>query len=258
MWIDTHCHLNDQAFRDDYQTALKTARTAGVGVLVVVGFDLESSRRAAQLAREHESIFAAVGIHPSDADTWDETVARELRRLLTEPKVVALGEIGLDYHYDDAPAKVVQRRVFRQQLDLAGQLQKPVIIHNREAHQDTWAVLQETPLGPAGGVMHCFSGSRETARQYLAMGLYLSFAGPLTFNNARQVREVAREIPLERLLIETDAPYLAPHPHRGQRNEPGLVGLVGEKLAEVKGLAVTRVMEVTTANAQALFGLQMD
>jgi TatD DNase family protein len=257
MWIDTHCHLNDPAFQDDYQNVLENALQSGVGALIVVGYDLESSRRAVQLAQEYGPVFAAVGIHPSDADTWGATMAQEIRRLLTEPKVVALGEIGLDYHYDDAPAKEQQMQVFREQLTIAKQLQKPVIIHNREAHQDTWRVVNEVRLGPAGGVIHCFTGSRETARQWLAIGLYLSFAGPLTFTNARQIRELAREIPLERLLVETDSPYLAPHPRRGKRNEPGWVGLVGEKLAEVKEEPVERVMAATIANAQTLFGLKI-
>jgi TatD DNase family protein len=176
--------------------------------------------------------------------------------MLTEPKVVALGEIGLDYHYDDSPSKADQIRAFREQLIIAKQLQKPVIIHNREAHQDSLAVMTEAKLGPTGGVMHCFSGSRETAQQWLALGLYLSFAGPLTFSNAHQVRELAKAIPLEHLLVETDSPYLTPHPKRGQRNEPGLVRLVGEKLAEVKGESVETVMRVTTANARALFGIK--
>ncbi|MGD9154005.1 MAG: TatD family hydrolase [Bacillota bacterium] len=256
MWIDTHCHLNDPVFKDDYRLVLETALRSRVGAMVVVGFDLESSRRAVGLAQEFEPIYAAVGIHPQDADTWNEAVASQIQQMLTEPKVVALGEIGLDYHYDDSPSKAEQKQVFAAQLQMAKQLQKPVIIHNREAHQDTLIVLKSVQLGPAGGVMHCFSGSREIARQWLAMGLYLSFAGPLTFTNARQVREVARTIPLDRLLIETDSPYLAPHPKRGQRNEPGLVGLVGEKLAEIKGKPLTDVMTATTTNAQKLFELK--
>jgi TatD DNase family protein len=256
MWIDTHCHLNDPAFQDDYQTVLETAEHSGVGAFVVVGYDLESSRRAVQLANEYGPIFAAVGIHPQDAMTWDGAVAQELQQMLTAPKVVAIGEIGLDYHYDDSPAKADQIRVFKEQVVIAKQLHKPVIIHSREAHQDTFSVLTELKLGPEGGVMHCFTGSRETARQWLAMGLDISFAGPLTFNNAHQVRELAKAIPLERLMVETDSPYLTPHPKRGQRNEPGLVRLVGEKLAEVKGESVETVMRVTTANARALFGIK--
>jgi TatD DNase family protein len=257
MWIDTHCHLNDPVFQDDYQLVLETALQSGVGAMVVVGYDLESSRRAVCLAQEFGPLYAAVGIHPQDADTWDEEIARQIQQMLTEPKVVALGEIGLDYHYDDSPSRSEQMRVFEAQMLMAKQLQKPVIIHNREAHQDTLTVLKSVQLGPAGGVMHCFSGSRETARQWLAMGLYLSFAGPLTFTNAHQVRELAKIIPLERLLVETDSPYLTPHPKRGQRNEPGLVGLVGEKLADIKAKPLTDVMAVTTTNAQTLFGLNV-
>jgi TatD DNase family protein len=256
MWIDTHCHLNDPAFQNDYRTVLETALQSGVGAFIVVGYDLESSRRAVRLASEYGPIFAAVGVHPQDAESWNEAAALELQQMLREPKVVALGEIGLDYHYADSPSKADQIRVFKEQAVIAKQYLKPVIIHNREACQDTLKVINEVQLGPAGGVMHCFTGSRETAKQWLALGLYLSFAGPLTFKNAHQVRELAKAIPLERLLVETDSPYLAPHPKRGQRNEPGLVRLVGEKLAAVKAESVETVMRITTANAQTLFGIK--
>jgi TatD DNase family protein len=254
MWIDTHSHLNDPAFAADYQLVMQRARQAGVERMMVVGYDLESSRRAVRLAGEYEYLYAAVGIHPHDALQWTTQVALELRQMLTLTKVVALGEIGLDYHYDHPP-KAEQIRVFKEQLALAKQCQKPVIIHNREAHQDVLTMLATEQLGPAGGVMHCLTGSREMAMHWLALGLYLSFAGPLTFTNARQVRELAQGLPLERLLVETDCPYLAPHPQRGQRNEPAWVKLVGEKLAEVKQESVATVQRVTTANAKTLFGI---
>jgi TatD DNase family protein len=254
MWIDTHSHLNDRAFADDYQLVMQRARQAGVERIMVVGYDLESSRTAVRLAGEHEQLYAAVGIHPQDALKWTDQAALELRQMLTAVKVVALGEIGLDYHYDHPP-KADQIRVFKKQLALAKQCQKPVIIHNREAHQDILTILSTEQLGLAGGVMHCLTGSREMAEHWMALGLYLSFAGPLTFTNARQVRELAQGLPLDRLLVETDCPYLAPHPQRGRRNEPAWVRLVGEKLAEVKGESVATVQRVTTANAQALFGI---
>jgi TatD DNase family protein len=252
MWIDSHGHLNDEAFQEDYPAIIKAAVDSGVAVMLVVGCDLLSSRRAIELAKEYPMLWATVGIHPHDAKTWDQKTAHEIESMLTEPKVVALGEIGLDYHYLYSP-KEDQLKAFTEQIDIAKEYNKPIIIHNREAHQDTLSVLTREQIGPAGGVMHCFSGSREVAVQFLELGLHLSFAGPLTFPNADKLRKVAAELPLDRLLVETDCPYLTPHPFRGHRNEPLRVALVGEKLAEIKQLTVSEVMQITTANSKALF-----
>ncbi|HEX3044435.1 MAG TPA: TatD family hydrolase, partial [Bacillota bacterium] len=258
MWIDSHAHLNDPDFKDDYHDVIANAVANQVGAIVVVGFDLESSQKAVELAATEPMIWAAVGIHPHDAKNWSPTIATELKILLQRPKVVALGEIGLDYHYNYSP-KDEQIQAFRDQLRMAGELQKPVIIHNREAHGDTMTILEETlrETGErkflASGVMHCFGGSREVAVQCLQLGLLVSFAGPLTFTNAVKLREVASGLPMDKILIETDSPYLSPHPFRGKRNEPGRVGLVGSKLAEIKGISVEEVMQVTTDNCRTLF-----
>ena len=252
MWIDSHTHLNDPAYREDYPAVIAAAVDSGVSAMLVAGYDLLSSRRAIELAKEYPMLWAAVGVHPQDAQTWDQDAAHELRLLLAEPKVVAVGEIGLDYHYLDSP-KEDQLKTFQEQLWIAKEYNKPVIIHNREANQDTYTLLSKERLGSAGGVMHCFSGSREMALQYLDLGLYISFAGPLTFSNAGKLRSVAAGIPLKRLLVETDCPYLTPHPFRGCRNEPLRVGLVGEKLAEIKQLTVSDVMQATTDNCKNLF-----
>jgi TatD DNase family protein len=252
MWIDTHCHLNDPDFEADCPDVIAGALEAGVGRMIVAGYDLESSRRAVELAGLYEPVYAAVGIHPHDAKVWGDNIEVELRELLTGRKVVGLGEIGLDYHYNYS-SKEEQLRAFREQLQIAKEVDKPVIIHNREAHHDTLQVLTEVKPGSAGGVLHCFAGSGETAIQCLALGFYISFAGPLTFPNADKLRQVAAGIPLDRILVETDSPYLSPHPLRGRRNEPARVGLVGAKLAELRGMTVEEVQNITTVNARRLF-----
>lgn len=253
-WIDSHAHLNDSAFENDLEQMIDNALEAGVKAILVPGFDLISSIKAVELAERHQMLWAAVGIHPHDAKTWDQATVTNLEQLLAEPKVVAVGEIGLDYHYNYS-VREEQLKAFIEQINIAKQYNKPIIIHNREAHQDTFETLTREKVGGAGGVMHCFSGSREMATQFIQMGLHISFAGPLTFTNAVRLREAANEIPLERLLVETDSPYLAPHPLRGRRNEPALVKLVGEKLAEVKNLSIEEVMRITSANAGTLFGI---
>ena len=256
MWIDSHAHLNDEAFQDDCQEVLKAAVDGGVGTIIVVGCDLDSSRKAVAMAQENKMVRAAVGIHPHDAKHWDLKAKDEILAMLKDPRVVAVGEIGLDYHYNYS-SKEDQLKAFKEQLEIAKQYNKPVIIHNREAHQDTVSILHGERIGGAGGVMHCFSGSLELAVECLKMGLYVSFAGPLTFPNAEKLRKVAVEIPLDKVLVETDCPYLSPHPFRGKRNEPVQVGLVGRKLAELKGLPVEEIMQATTGNCQRLFGINI-
>ncbi|MCL6589140.1 MAG: TatD family hydrolase [Firmicutes bacterium] len=255
MWIDSHAHLNDPDFNEDYLSVIENAKTNQVGRIVAVGFDLESSKKAVELAAREPAIWAAVGVHPHDAKNWNPAWAAELRQLLQKPKVVALGEIGLDYHYNYS-TKEEQISAFRDQLSMAKEFGKPVIIHDREAHRDIIMILEETLRGQGkviSGVMHCFSGSQEIALQCLELGLMISFAGPLTFPNAVKLREVALGIPLEQILVETDSPYLSPHPFRGQRNEPARVSLVGSKLAEIKGISVDEAMRITTANCKRLF-----
>ncbi len=253
-WVDSHAHLNDAAFENDLGQVIDCALEAGLKAIIVPGFDLASSVKAVELAERYQLLWAAVGVHPHDAKTWDQDTAIKLGQLLAEPKVVAVGEIGLDYHYNYS-TKEDQRKAFIEQISIAKQYNKPIIIHNREAHQDTLETLDREKVGEAGGVMHCFSGSEEMAAQFLRLGLHISFAGPLTFSNAVKLREAALSIPLDMLLVETDSPYLAPHPLRGQRNGPANVKLVGGKLAEIKKLPAEEVMRLTSANAQALFGI---
>lgn len=254
MWFDSHCHLNDPAFAGEVDQIIFGANEVGVTEMLVVGCDLESSCEAVKLAAAHAGVWAAVGIHPHDAKPWNQAVAREIEELLCQPKVVALGEIGLDYHYEYS-TKDDQLLAFNQQLAMAKECGKPVIIHNREAHADTLKVLDEIGLGSAGGVMHCFSGSQEIAAACLDKGLEISFAGAITFRNAHKLAAVAAWAPLEHVLVETDSPYLTPHPFRGTRNNPALVKLVGEKLAELKGIPVEQVMETTRKNCHRLFGI---
>lgn len=252
MWIDSHCHLNDEAFQADLTEVIEQVEESGVEGMIVAGYDLPSSIRAVELASKYRQIWAAVGIHPHDAKSWEPQAVQELERLLQEPCVVAVGEIGLDYHYNFSE-KEDQHRAFREQLMLAGEINKPVIIHDREAHGDTMKILDETGLGSSGGVMHCFAGSREFAGECLKKGLYLSFSGSITFKNAHKLASVVETVPLEKVLVETDSPYLTPHPFRGQRNNPSLVRYVGEKLAEIKHIPVADVMRATSENTCSLF-----
>ncbi|NLW56091.1 MAG: TatD family hydrolase [Firmicutes bacterium] len=252
--FDTHCHLNDNAYLPDLPEVVKRAEAAGVERMLVVGYDLASSRMAVELADEYPQLYAAVGIHPHNAVAFTAEDLTALEQMLTHKKVVALGEIGLDYHYDHSPRKT-QQAVFRQLLALADKLGKPVVIHAREAHADLLAILK-AGAATYQGVMHCYSGSRELTREYAKLNFYFSVAGPVTFANARRLPEVIKEIPAERLLIETDAPYLTPHPYRGRRNEPAYVALVAKRLAEILGSTPEEVAEQTWQNAHACFGLE--
>lgn len=255
-WVDSHAHLNDGAFEADLERVIDNALEAGVRAILVPGFDLDSSLKAVKLAERYQMIWAAVGIHPHDAKAWNRTTVNHLEGLLVEPKVVAVGEIGLDYHYNYS-TREEQLRAFIEQLNIAEQYNKPVVIHNREAHQDTFEVLTGEKAGRRGGVMHCFGGSKEMAVQFLHLGLYISFAGPLTFTNAVKLREAAKVVPLDKVLVETDSPYLAPHPLRGRLNEPANVKLVGEKLAEILNQPAEVVMSNTSSNAGSLFGIPL-
>jgi TatD DNase family protein len=256
MLIDTHCHIQDREFAGDLEAVLGRAREAGVAYALVVGSDLASSQRAFNLAQRFPQLFAAVGVHPHDSKDADSATFDRIRELVSQDRVVALGEMGLDYHYDFSPRKI-QQRVFRYQIGLARECGLPVIIHDREAHGDTLAILQEERAEEVGGVLHCFSGSWEMAQECLKMGFYISVAGPVTFANAKRLVRVVENLPLDRLLVETDSPYLTPVPHRGKRNEPAYVRLVAEAVARIKGLPVAAVEEQTTANAIKLFGLPL-
>jgi len=252
MLFDTHVHLNDDQFDDDLEEVIERARLNGVERVVVVGFDEKTIKRAMELIDTYDFMYAAIGWHPVDAIDLTDSYLDWIEELTAHPKVVAIGEIGLDYHWDKSP-KDVQQAVFRRQIQLAKKLDLPIIIHNREATEDVVTILEEEGAAEVGGIMHCFSGSPETAKRCLDMNFYISLGGPVTFKNAVKPKEVAKEVPLDRLLIETDCPYLAPHPYRGKRNEPSYVKLVAEQIADLKGISFDEVARATTENANRLF-----
>lgn len=254
MLFDTHVHLNAEQFDEDLEEVISRAREAGVEKMVVVGFDRPTINRAMELIEQYEFLYASIGWHPVDAiDMKDEDLAW-IEELSNHPKVVAIGEMGLDYHWDKSP-KDVQKDVFRKQIHLAKKVKLPIIIHNRDATQDIVDILREEGAEEVGGIMHCFSGSPEIAQECVDMNFYISLGGPVTFKNAKKPKEVAKEIPLEKLLIETDCPYLAPHPNRGKRNEPAYVKLVAEQIAELKEVSLEEVENITTENAKKLFNI---
>ncbi|HAH96335.1 MAG TPA: hydrolase TatD [Firmicutes bacterium] len=254
MFLDSHVHLDDVRFAEDREQVIQRALDADVTTMINVGADMKSTRESLRLAKGYPGIiYAAVGIHPHDAKSATENDYSELEGYLAQPEVLAVGEIGLDYHYDLSPREV-QRTVFEQQLKLAVATDKPVIIHMREATQDTLNLLQQF-TGRLRGVMHCFSGSWETACAVLDLGLHLGFDGPLTFANAAKLREVAGKVPSDRILIETDCPYLTPVPYRGKRNEPAYVREVAAVLAELKKVDLEEIASLTANNARDLFSI---
>lgn len=254
LLFDTHTHLDSHKYADDRHEVIQRAKEAGVGLLVNIGFNRETIPTTMELAERYDFIYAAVGWHPVDSIDMTPDDLAWIERLCSHPKVVAIGEIGLDYHWDTSP-KDVQHRVFREQIRLARKVGKPIVIHNRDANEDIVRILQEEGASEIGGVMHCFSGSWETAKKCLDMGFYISFGGPVTFQNARVPKEVLKQVPIDRLLIETDAPYLAPHPHRGKRNESAFVALVAETAAELLDKSVEEIAKITTENGKKCFGI---
>ncbi|MFK7696842.1 TatD family hydrolase [Paenibacillus sp. HJGM_3] len=254
MLTDTHTHMDNQAFAEDREAALARAYDNGVTRMINIGFNRETIPTSLQLAEQYDWIYSTVGWHPQDAIDMKAGDLDWIESLCRHPKVVAIGEIGLDYYWDTSP-KDVQDRVFRGQIRLARKVGLPISIHNREAHGDIVRILREEKAEDVGGVMHCFSGSWETAKLCLDMNFYISFGGPVTFKNARQPKEVLARVPLDRVLIETDAPYLTPHPLRGKRNETSYVRLVAESAADIVGLPLEQFADVTTANAKRLFRL---
>ncbi|SIS12337.1 TatD family hydrolase [Peribacillus simplex] len=254
MLFDTHVHVNAEQFNEDLEDVIDRAKEAGVNNMVVVGFDRPTIIRAMELIEAYDFMYAAVGWHPVDAIDMTEEDLQWIEELSNHPKVVAIGEMGLDYHWDKSP-KDVQMEVFRKQIRLAKKVGLPIIIHNREATADIVNILKEEEASMVGGIMHCFSGSAETALECINMNFYISLGGPVTFKNAKKPKEVAAAVPLDRLLIETDCPYLAPHPYRGKRNEPSYVKLVAEQIAEIKQLTLEEVSQATTENAKKLFGI---
>lgn len=254
MLFDTHAHLNAEEYKEDLDEVISRALEAGVSNMVVVGFDRPTIEKAMELVDRYDFLYASVGWHPVDAIDMTEEDLDWIEELAAHPKVVALGEMGLDYHWDKSP-KDIQKVVFRKQIQLARKVHLPIIIHNREATADIIEILKEEKADEVGGIMHCFSGSPETALECVNMNFYISLGGPVTFKNAIRPKEVAAEIPLDKLLIETDCPYLTPHPFRGKRNEPSYVKLVAEQIAEIKEITYEEVAEVTSKNAKKFFGI---
>lgn len=250
--IDSHAHLNDSRFEDQLPEVVARAEEAGVEKIINIGYDLLSSRRAIGLAQEYSSMYAVVGIHPHDAKRASEGTMADLIKLAASNEVVAIGETGLDYHYDNSP-RDLQQKVFHWHLEIAEALNLPVVIHSRDATEDTVNILKQHPNNRC--LLHCYSGSWETAQIYLAMGYYISFAGPITFKNAHKLRNVAAQVPLDRVLIETDCPYLAPEPHRGKSNEPAFVIHVAEKLAELHETSLDKLVAATKSNTKLFFDL---
>jgi len=252
IW-DTHAHLEDSQFDTDREAVIQRAQEAGITTIINIGSSEKTSREAVKLAERYPFIYAAVGIHPHDAKDCKDETWETLIKLAQNPKVVAWGEIGLDYYRDLSP-RDVQRQVFIQQLKLADEMGLPVVIHNRDAHGDILQLIKKY-WPQAGGVFHSYSGSWEMARELLSLGFYLSFSGPLTYKNARQAPEVAAKVPEDRFVTETDCPYLPPEPYRGKRNEPAHVREVIKKIAELKGISMEKVIELSHENACRLFGI---
>lgn len=261
MLVDTHCHLDFNAFDADREQVIARARDAGVEKIMDPGINLETSAAALRLAERYPEVFAAVGIHPNDALSMTQSAMDELRQMAQHPRVKAVGEIGLDYYRQHAPHDL-QRRIFQEQLELAGELGLPVIIHNREADDDLLAALVQwqralvesgSPLAAHPGVLHSFSSNHNFAARALDLGFMISFAGPITFNNAPALQQTAASLPPDKVLVETDAPFLAPHPHRGDRNEPAYVRLTAEKLAELQNVTSESAIQRVSSNALRLF-----
>ena len=257
--VDTHCHLQLDDYKDDLYDVLKRAREVNVVRMIVVGFNLQTSRLAVEMASRFEGIYATVGVHPHDAKGFTERRIEELRELARSEKVVAIGEIGLDYYRNLSPREK-QRYAFERQLELAGELGLPVVIHDRDAHEDV-AITLERYVNVfkvnLSGVMHCFSGDWQFARRCLEVGFYISIAGPVTYPNSAELRRVASKVPEERLLVETDSPWLAPQHRRGKRNEPAWVKFVAKKVAELRRMPPGKLADITTQNAVNLFGIQI-
>ncbi|KTT82096.1 TatD family hydrolase [Mammaliicoccus sciuri] len=254
MLIDTHVHLNADQYDEDLQEVIDRALEEGIDRMFVVGFDTNTIERTMKLIDQYDFIYGIIGWHPVDAIDCTEERLQWIEELSRHPKIIGIGEMGLDYHWDKSP-KDIQKEVFRKQIALAKRVQLPIIIHNREATQDCVDILKEENASEVGGIMHSFSGSNEIADEILKMNFYISLGGPVTFKNAKQPKEVAQHVPLDRLLVETDAPYLSPHPYRGKRNEPARVKLVAEQIAELRGISYEEVCKATTENAERLFKL---
>ena len=252
MLFDSHAHLDDNKFCADREEIIQKIKESGVEYVVNIGDDISSSRKSIILAKRYPFIYATVGVHPHNVENMTENDIEELKLLASEEKVVAIGEIGLDYYYDNSPREL-QKKWFKRQIELALELSLPIAIHNRDSNEDCMQILRGYDIKKIGGIMHCYSGSSEMAKELVKMGLCVSFAGPVTFKNNRRGVETVREIPIENILIETDCPYLAPEPKRGTRNDSSNVRYVAEKIAEIKGMTFEEVAKITRDNAKRVY-----
>lgn len=250
MIFDSHAHYDDESFDEDREQVIKELKENGIIGVLNCGASLKGARDSLKLAEKYDFFYAAVGIHPENAYELTDEAFGEIKQMTKNSKVRAIGEIGLDYYWDENPPKDVQKEVFRKQMQLAKELNLPVIIHDREAHGDTLEIMKEFP--EVKGVLHCFSGSVEFARECLKLGYYIGFTGVVTFKNAKKVLEVAKEVPLDRLLVETDCPYMAPTPYRGKRNRSEYIKFIIEKVAEIKGLSIEQMENKTIKNTKNL------
>ncbi len=255
MLIDTHVHLNADHYDEDLDDVIERAREAGVEKMVVVGFDRKTIERTMKLIDEHEDVYGVIGWHPVDAVDCTDADLDWIEELSKHEKIVGIGETGLDYHWDKSP-KDIQKEVFKKQIALAKRVKLPIIIHNRESTEDCVEILKEENAGEIGGIMHAFSADENTADEVIGMNFHISLGGPVTFKNAQLPKDIAVHVPLEKLLVETDAPFLTPHPYRGKRNEPSYVKLVAEKIAELRDMPYEAFAKATTQNAERLFNFK--
>lgn len=255
MLIDSHVHLDDKRFNKDRDNLIKGLKDDGIEMVINIGADLQTSIASVSLAEKYDNVYAVVGVHPHSAKEVDDSTIEILKSFASRKKVLAIGEIGLDFHYDNSP-RDVQKKWFIEQLKLAKEVDLPVVIHTREAMQETFDILKEAQDGTLRGVLHCYSGSVEMALEYIKLGFYISIAGPVTFNNSRVLKEVVKAIPLDKLLVETDCPYLTPEPNRGKRNEPAYVKYVAGEIAEIKGISFEELAKATNNNTKELFGIK--
>lgn len=254
MFFDTHAHVDDVQFAGDREAVIQRALEQGVARIVNIGCSRPAALNTLELVERYDFIYGTVGLHPHDAKDFDAQFMEDLRQWAGHPKIVAIGEIGLDYYYDLSPREV-QREVFRQQIRLARELDLPITIHDRDAHQDVFDILTEEKGWETRGIFHCYSGSEEMAREIVKRGFYISFSGSVTFKNAAKLKKTAQNIPLDRILIETDCPYLSPVPYRGKRNEPAYVVKTAEAIAELRGLSLDEVAAATWANGSKAYRL---
>ena len=252
--FDSHCHLENGRFEEDLPEVMARMKDAGVNRCILAGSDMETSEQIVKMASEYPDVYGVVGIHPHDAKTWTDDCAPRIAEWVRQERIVGVGEIGLDYYYDHSP-RDVQKEVFEKQLLLARELNVPAVFHVRDAHGDVLDILRKNRAQLPAGVVHCYSGSVESSREYLDMGFYISFAGPITFKNANKLLDVAKYVPLDRILVETDSPYLAPVPMRGRRNEPAYVQYVAQCIAQLRGISDEEMAQAAFNNTCRLFGI---